>query len=1693
MIKNVKFGTFSGVFTPSILTILGVIMYLRLPMIVGEAGLWTTLIIILVAHLISATTGLSVSSIATDKKVKAGGTYYMISRSLGLPIGGTLGLALFVGLSFSVSLYLIGFSESFLNYWNLSTDINSIRLTGTIVLIAVTVLTFISTSLAIKTQFFIMAAIGLSLLSIFFGNHDYAPEAPLLSNATSAIPVMVLFGIFFPAVTGFEAGVSMSGDLKDPKRSIPLGSIMAILVGLVVYIGLTFFFAYTVGSDTLSSDPNVLLKISWIPELVIAGIWGATLSSALGSILGAPRILQATATDNITPKFFAKGYSVTNEPRNALLLTFVIAEAGILIGQLDVIARIVSIFFITTYGFLNLSAAFERWTSTDFRPEFKVSGWISLVGAIACLIVMIQLDFVAMLGGTAILTLLFLYLKRKELRLDSGDAWSGVWATVVKTGLTYLKRESIHKRNWRPNIIMFTGNPKNRKHLIEIGDAISGNLGILSGFELIKSEEDSFRRAPSAPTEEKYSSDYFQHKIYCSDIYEGMDIVGRMYGFSGVEPNSILMGWSKKPGNKERFIELLQTYKNYKYNTLFLNYRHDIGYGEHHSVDIWWSGSGRNLALAINIIRHIKSSHLWKSASIRLLIINPLNEAFEDIYRSVSHILSEYREDIDIKIINNELDARPKKEIIQAESEKTDLVILEIPDHRFNQLEKYYEEINQTLDGLGSSLLINASDEFEELDVISQQRQDVVSVLDEKHSIRLETEPLQLSKYKEVAADVLKIETNGQKVLDLFHKKTFQPLITDHIDILNELLSRVKYTGREIEKVFEFPDMYRRRRALDKLKNEVLFQINQLLAQKMMDNAIPEQMERFQEGLDWYQNRLKEDFQKYPRALKVQYPKEDFKIQRNDRFSLKLFKLSKKIKHGIVGQPITHKIDYSRIAKYFQWNNRQVFLNSLLNRFRHEDIAFYNNLRKITKSITSYLDEVEKKILLGSAEWDKQEKLNAIKKSIDKEIQNQRSLSKIYSGRLQLEFRKNLQLMNNDLSKIDINSTFGRKVRKQKYYNKLKLEIASFSFDHILRIKTMLNMILMELSLNAAENRLESFHEENIENMVNVIQKKFHRIAQQLREMEQSSRTSYDLSKVKIDDDFEAGLQEGFDETIERMSSVMESMPETLEIYSAKDIQNKDQETLTIPVATMADYYFKSRYELPVEEKFKSLMDYLKKGSFKIKDVLVLSQFNIENNPATESNNGLHREILKDCITKIEKENDAIETEVSEYIEYANEQFQKTFEPLTSTKIEESAEDYTSGLRSYQGKRMLSGITRITDIVRSSVKSGITRLFYSRSKGILLAKKLNRSKELKSSVSNLLDLKEKVCPDPEILDALPAFYIPLFNGRSSIGKDFWIPRAVEEKLILKAIDRYKDGFYGGLLVLGERNYGKTSFCRYVTQKYLKSHNVYSVFAPIQGTVSVEDFTQSLRKATQREGEIDQIMNHLAPGSVVIINDLELFWERTPEGMSVIHLLQTMIDDYSNRILFIVNMNPHAFKLITHMTDFSSHFIDILNFAPYNAEELKELIMKRHQSSGMAISIETSKIPLNELQMAQLFNGYFDYSLGNPGTALNGWLANIHKVSAGTLYIAKPESPSLVAIKDLSQEWTMVLTQFILHKRLTQEKLERLSGWTPAETKSLLLGMLRAGIVIEKASGIYHIDPYIQPFITMAFKDKEILS
>jgi len=716
-----KFGTFAGVFTPSILTILGVIMYMRLGWVVGNSGLLGTLAIIFIAHVIAVTTGLSVSSVATDKKIGAGGIYYVLSRSMGIPIGGSIGIAIFVGTAFSISLYLIGFSESLNGYFDLGTTANDLRITASLALVSLTILALISTSVALKAQFFILAAIIISILSIFLGTTEFAPESVNLMPSENSVPLEMVFAIFFPAVTGFTAGIAMSGDLKDSKRSIPMGTLMAIGVGLVVYITLAIFLAFAVDPELLKTDYNILMKIALFAPAVVAGIWGATLSSAIGGILGGPRILQAMSIDLVTPKIFGKGKGANNEPVNALLLVFVIAEIGILIGELDVIARLVSMFYLTAYGFINICYFLESWANPDFQPSFKIKRWIGLLGFIACFGVMFKLDTTAMLGSLAVIGVLYLGLQRKEVKLQSNDVWRSVWENIVNKGLKKIDAKPDENLNWNPNIILFSGQSGHQRYLLELGKTVSGRTGMVTNFKLIvdKNDDKPLKRTEQVVMDVNFKElGIFARQLKVSNIYEGITNIASTFGFSGVEPNTIMMGWPKGLENSKEYSKMTQTLLHLDYNLLYLDFDLKTKFGNYKTVDLWWRETdSKNAEMMLNIARFIIASPRWDNPDIRVLFVNNNNVENSIIEDKIYELVEDLRVKVVIKIINNAVEQKAFYDIIEQESSTTDLTLVGIPNFQIEKQAEFVLKTNHLFEAIGSTLLVKAANNFNVLDL----------------------------------------------------------------------------------------------------------------------------------------------------------------------------------------------------------------------------------------------------------------------------------------------------------------------------------------------------------------------------------------------------------------------------------------------------------------------------------------------------------------------------------------------------------------------------------------------------------------------------------------------------------------------------------------------------------------------------------------------------------------------------------------------------------------------------------------------------------------------------------------------------------------------------------------------------------------------------------------------------------------
>ena len=277
-------------------------MYLRFGWVVGNVGLAGTFLIVTLSTSITFLTALSIAAIATDQRVRTGGAYYMISRSLGIEAGGAIGIPLFLAQGLSVALYTVGFAESMVEVFPVLNE----KAVGLVTTVAVAALAIKSARTAIRAQYFIMGAIALSLLSLLFGSPventgagDGRPGQPHTRES-----FWVVFAVFFPAVTGIMAGVNMSGDLENPGRSIPRGTFAAIGVGYLVYMTIPILLVLRVDRGALISDPLVMQRMALWGPAILLGVWGATLSSAVGSILGAPRVLQALARDGILPKPF---------------------------------------------------------------------------------------------------------------------------------------------------------------------------------------------------------------------------------------------------------------------------------------------------------------------------------------------------------------------------------------------------------------------------------------------------------------------------------------------------------------------------------------------------------------------------------------------------------------------------------------------------------------------------------------------------------------------------------------------------------------------------------------------------------------------------------------------------------------------------------------------------------------------------------------------------------------------------------------------------------------------------------------------------------------------------------------------------------------------------------------------------------------------------------------------------------------------------------------------------------------------------------------------------------------------------------------------------------------------------------------------------------------------------------------------
>lgn len=691
-------------------------MYLRFGWVVGQVGLWKTLAIVTLSNSITFVTSLSICAIATAQVVRAGGAYYMISRSLGIESGGAIGIPLYFAQAISVALYIIGFAESLV----ITFPQLNIKVVATITTILVAIIAIKSAKLAIKAQYLIMTAIALSLISLLFGSPVTASTQDIeIAANVPQVGFWQVFAVFFPAVTGIMAGVNMSGDLQNPTKAIPIGTLAAVGTGYVIYMLLPILLWKQADTATLLADALVMKRIAFWGPAILLGVWGATLSSALGSILGAPRVLQALAKDGILPnwlKFLGTGSGPDNEPRIATIVTLGFVLIAVAVGDLNLIAPVLSMFFLTTYLVLNLAAGIETFLeSPSFRPTFKVHWLFSLLGVIGCLGVMFLIDAIATIIAATIIFSTYIWLERRELESAWGDVRQGIWMALVRMGVFQLSYTPDTK-NWRPHILTFSGAPSKRWPLVELASSLSHNRSLFTVSTVLPSgSRNQTQRSEMEATIREYLNKRgirgLVRVIMAPDIFSGAQQLIESYGIGPLVPNTILLGDSQSPERREAYCQTIANLHTAGRNVIILRDELEKGFGQRQRIDVWWGGLNANGGLMLILAYLLRTSLEWRGAEINLNLVVPDETAAVAAQTNLAKVVTQLRIGAKPQVIVSQ--GQPFPEILRSSSQDADLVFLGMATPKEDlHYSEYYEGLQKMATGLPATIFVLAAPDF---------------------------------------------------------------------------------------------------------------------------------------------------------------------------------------------------------------------------------------------------------------------------------------------------------------------------------------------------------------------------------------------------------------------------------------------------------------------------------------------------------------------------------------------------------------------------------------------------------------------------------------------------------------------------------------------------------------------------------------------------------------------------------------------------------------------------------------------------------------------------------------------------------------------------------------------------------------------------------------------------------------------
>ena len=650
------FGTWP-VYLTAISSILGAILFLRLGLAVGTLGFWGTIAILLLGHLITIPTALAISELSTNTRVEGGGVYFIISRSFGLKLGATIGIALYLSQAISIAFYIVAFAESFSFLfdwwqgqfgWELPRQVISVPM----LLVCAVIILRNGAGSGMKMLYFVVLVLAASLLLFYFGK----PVVPVeTAEGIYRMPAdnfgffnrdqfFILFAICFPAFTGITAGVGLSGDLRNPGRAIPAGTIAATISGLVIYSFVVWKLAVSASPDALTANQMVMSRIALFGSVIIPlGLMAATSSSAIGVMLVAPRTLQAIAADRVLPfrklnLFLARGKGPQKEPYNASLLTFILALVFVLLGDVNSVARIITLFFLITYGTLCLNSFLNHFGSPpSYRPRFRSRWYFSLAGFLLSVWVMFKIDPLYTILSYIVIVAIYLYIERVN-REKKGivNIFKGALFQLNRKLQVYMQkhRGELESEEWRPAAVCISSHSFEREKVLDLMRWISRRHGFGTYFHYIKGlfNEETHAQAQAVLEElvrnqrELGSALYIDTMISPSYTTAIAQIV-QAPSISGMENNTVVFEYDRRePEELTRILGNVGLVRAGGFDTcIFAGSAHPVR--PDGGLHVWIRKTDEINTNFMILLGYIILSHPdWRRSPIRIFVVTPDDE-----------------------------------------------------------------------------------------------------------------------------------------------------------------------------------------------------------------------------------------------------------------------------------------------------------------------------------------------------------------------------------------------------------------------------------------------------------------------------------------------------------------------------------------------------------------------------------------------------------------------------------------------------------------------------------------------------------------------------------------------------------------------------------------------------------------------------------------------------------------------------------------------------------------------------------------------------------------------------------------------------------------------------------------------------------------------------------------------------------